>query len=82
MHGERGEEAHDVEREEGMTGLLAVRGDDAVVASEVARWEAVELELELEGYVSRDAMQEDFKRPTSLMSAGQPPALYAVRCRP
>ena len=47
MHGQCGEEAHDVEREEGVAGLLAVRGDDTVVAAEVARREAVELELEL-----------------------------------
>lgn len=47
MHRKLNEEVHDVEREERVTRLFAVRRDHAIVPAEIARRDAIHLELEL-----------------------------------
>lgn len=48
MHGQPNEEIHDVEGEERVTCLLAVCRDYAIIPAEIARRNAIHLELELD----------------------------------
>ena len=47
MHWKTREEGHHVKGKERVPNFLAMRGDDAVVASEVTRGYAIQLQLEL-----------------------------------
>lgn len=49
MHGEVCEKADEGEGEEGVPGFFTVCGDGAVVAAEIACWDAVDFELKLQG---------------------------------
>lgn len=52
MHWELGEEADEVEGKEGVTGFFSVSGDGTIVAAEVARWDTIDFELQLQGDIS------------------------------
>jgi hypothetical protein len=47
MHREPNEEVHNVEREKRVSRLLPVCRDDAIVAAEIARGDAIDLQLKL-----------------------------------
>lgn len=79
MHWELGEEADEVEGQEGVTGFFSVSGDGTIVAAEVARWDTIDFKLQLQGDISVWRRYENVDGTTYFVNDSFPAPMHVSR---